>query len=79
LKCVEYYKIKYLKKTVSISKKQLQECKELLILMGIPYVEAPEEADSQCAYLVKTGLADSVMTEDMDILTFGSKKIYRNL
>lgn len=72
-------KIKYLKKTVSISKKQLQECKELLTLMGIPYVEAPEEADSQCAYLVKAGLADSVMTEDMDILTFGSKKIYRNL
>jgi flap endonuclease-1 len=72
-------KIKYLKKTVSISKKQSQECKELLTLMGIPYVEAPEEADSQCAYLVKSGLADSVMTEDMDILTFGSKKIYRNL
>jgi flap endonuclease-1 len=72
-------KIKYLKKTVSISKKQLQECKELLALMGIPYVEAPEEADSQCSYLVKMGLADSVMTEDMDILTFGSNKIYRNL
>lgn len=75
----EEEKIKYLKKTVSISKKQLKECKELLDLMGIPYIEAPEEADSQCAYLVKTGLADSVMTEDMDILTFGSKKIYRNL
>lgn len=75
----EEEKIKYLKKTVSISKKQLKECKELLDLMGIPYIEAPEEADSQCAYLVKTGLADSVITEDMDILTFGSKKIYRNL
>lgn len=72
-------KIKYFKKTVSISKKQLQECKELLDLMGIPYIEAPEEADSQCAYLVKNGFADSVMTEDMDILTFGAKKIYRNL
>lgn len=72
-------KIKYFKKTVSISKKQLEECKDLLTLMGIPYIDAPEEADSQCAYLVKEGLADSVMTEDMDILTFGSKKIYRNL
>lgn len=71
--------IKYFKKTTSITKKQLDECKELLTLMGIPYIEAPEEADSQCAYLVKSGLADSVMTEDMDILTFGSKKIYRNL
>jgi flap endonuclease-1 len=72
-------KIRYFKKTVSISKKQLNECKELLNLMGIPYIDAPEEADSQCAYLVKVGIADSVMTEDMDILTFGADKIYRNL
>ena len=47
--------------------------------MGIPYIDAPEEADSQCAWLVKNGYASGVLTEDMDILTFGSKKIYRNL
>lgn len=72
-------KIKYFKRTVSISWKQLEECKELLELMGIPYVEAPEEADSQCAWLVKNGYASGVLTEDMDILTFGSSRIYRNL
>jgi flap endonuclease-1 len=71
-------KIKYFKKTVSISKKQIDECKQLLELMGIPYIEAPAEADSQCAYLVKKGIASSVITEDMDILAFGSDKIYRN-
>ena len=75
----EKEKIKYFKRTVSISWKQLEECKELLMLMGIPYVEAPEEADSQCAWLVKNGFASGVLTEDMDILTFGSKRIYRNL
>lgn len=75
----EKEKIKYFKRTVSISWKQLEECKELLQLMGIPYVEAPEEADSQCAWLVKNGFASGVLTEDMDILTFGSKRIYRNL
>ena len=75
----EKEKIKYFKRTVSISWKQLEECKELLKLMGIPYVEAPEEADSQCAWLVKNGFAAGVLTEDMDILTFGSKRIYRNL
>jgi flap endonuclease-1 len=72
-------KIKYFKRTVSISKAQIQECIELLEIMGIPYVIAPEEADSQCAELVKCGLADGVLTEDMDIMTFGAKKIYRNL
>jgi flap endonuclease-1 len=72
-------KIKYFKRTVSISKKQINECIELLDLMGIPYIEAPEEADSQCAELVKSGIADGVLTEDMDIMTFGATKIYRNL
>ena len=72
-------KIKYFKRTVSISRKQIEECKELLDLMGIPYVNALEEADSQCAQLVKDGLAEGVLTEDMDILTFGASTIYRNL
>ena len=47
--------------------------------MGIPYISAPAEADSQCAYMVKNNIATSVLTEDMDILTFGADKIYRNL
>ncbi len=72
-------KIKYFKRTVYITKKQIEECIELLELMGIPYVIAPEEADSQCAELVKAGIADGVLTEDMDIMTFGATKIYRNL
>ena len=72
-------RIKYFKRTVSISAEQLKECKLLLDLMGIPHITAPAEADSQCAYLVKMGIADSVITEDMDILTFGANKIYRNV
>jgi len=72
-------KIKYFKRMCSISKKQYNDCMELLDLMGIPYIIAPEEADSQCAYLVKKGLVDSVLTDDMDILTFGSNKIVKNL
>lgn len=75
----EEERIKYFKRTVSISQYQLNQCKQLLDVMGIPYIEAPEEADSQCAWLVKNGYASSVITEDMDILTFGSSKIYRNL
>lgn len=71
-------KIKYFKRTVSISQEQFNDCRELLKLMGIPYIDAPCEADSQCAYLVKKNIAQSVITEDMDILTFGSNKIYRN-
>lgn len=72
-------KIKYFKRSVVITRKQLDECRELLTLMGVPYIDAPEEADSQCAWLAKQGLVDAVLTEDMDILTFGSPCIIRNL
>ena len=75
----EKERIKYFKRCVVITRKQILECQELLELMGIPYIVAPEEADSQCAYLSCEGLVDSVLTEDMDILTFGAKNIVRNL
>jgi flap endonuclease-1 len=67
------------KRSISISNEQISECKALLEVMGVPYVEAPEEADSQCVYLVNNGFADGVASEDMDILTFGARVLYRNV
>jgi len=72
-------KIKYFKRSLYITNKQYKECQNLLDVMGIPYVISPEEADSQCAYLSRNNLVDYVLTEDMDILTFGSNNIIRNL
>jgi flap endonuclease-1 len=72
-------KIKYLKRSVWISREQMNQCRELLTLMGIPYINAPQEADSQLAYLCKQNMVYAVLTEDMDILTFGSPRISRNL
>ena len=75
----EQERIKYFKRCVNITNVQIKQSQELLDLMGIPYIIANEEADSQCAYLSKKELVDGVYTEDMDILTFGAKKIIRNL
>jgi DNA excision repair protein ERCC-5 len=61
------------------SEENLEELKTLLKLCGIPYVEAPFEAESQCAYLESIGLIDGVVTEDSDALLFGSRKVYRNI
>lgn len=72
-------KIKYFKRSVLISRDHINQCKELLFLMGIPYINAPEEADSELSYLCKNNLVYAVLSEDMDILTFGSPKIIRNL
>ena len=70
---------KALKKTVGFSTDQSDECKHLLKIMGIPYVTAISEADPQCSHLVKTEKAFAVASEDMDILTFGTKHLITGL
>jgi len=76
---IKEQKIKFLKQSTVVTGKQMRECKEILHLMGIPVVEASQEADSQCAYLSKEHLVDAVASEDMDLLTFGVEKLLRNM
>ncbi|XP_033861414.2 exonuclease 1-like [Acipenser ruthenus] len=42
---------------------------------GVDCVVAPYEADSQLAFLNKSGIAQVVITEDSDLLAFGCKKV----
>ena len=70
--------IKLNSRLVKIDDKHINDCKALLDLMGIPYVQAPCEAEAQCANLVKTGKADAVGAEDMDTLAFGCKLLLRD-
>lgn len=72
-------KTKMLKRSLKITEQQIFECQEILTLLGIPFIISPGEADPQCAYLVKEGIADAVVSEDMDILTFGTNKLIRGL
>jgi hypothetical protein len=75
---LEAEKIKLLKQSVSISHSEMLQAYEIAQLLGVPAIIAPEEADSQCAYLSKNDLVDFVASEDMDLLTFGSKIVVRN-
>jgi len=65
------------RRLVKVNKNHTDECKKLLDLMGIPYVEAPCEAEAQCAALVKSNKVYATATEDMDSLTFGSNVLLR--
>jgi len=70
---------KFNRRLVKVTKQHAQDCKDLLQLMGIPYVDAPCEAEAQCAALVKSGKVYAVATEDMDALTFGSNILLRHM
>ncbi|KAI9151093.1 Elongation of fatty acids protein 2 [Blastocladiella emersonii ATCC 22665] len=70
---------KFSRRTVKVSREHNEECKKLLRLMGIPYVEAPCEAEAQCAALAKAGKVYAAGSEDMDTLTFGAPVILRHL
>lgn len=74
---------KFARRTVKVTREHTDECKRLLKLMGIPYIEAPTEAEAgmsnlmfielllfvllECAALVKQGKVYGVGTEDMDV------------
>lgn len=70
---------KFNRRLVRVTKQHNAEAKELLKLMGVPYVDAPCEAEAQCAALVKAGKVYATATEDMDALTFGTNILLRHL
>jgi len=57
----------------TISDEMLEEAKQLLQLFGVPYIEAPAEAEAQCAALEALGLVDGIVTEDSDVFAFGGR------
>ncbi|XP_071823478.1 flap endonuclease 1-like [Apostichopus japonicus] len=70
---------KFERRLVRATPQHNEDCKKLLKLMGIPYVEAPGEAEAQCVALVNGDKVYGVGTEDMDALTFGTKVMLRHL
>ncbi|KAF2307356.1 hypothetical protein GH714_026604 [Hevea brasiliensis] len=70
---------KFSKRTVKVTKQHNEDCKRLLKLMGVPVIEAPSEAEAECAALCKSGKVYAVASEDMDSLTFGAPRFLRHL
>ncbi|XP_065676182.1 flap endonuclease 1-like [Hydra vulgaris] len=70
---------KFSRRLVKVTPQHNKECKELLDLMGVPYIDAPCEAEAQCAELVKGGKVYAMGSEDMDSLTFGANILLRHL
>jgi exonuclease-1 len=43
--------------------------------INVKFIVAPYEADSELAYLCRTGYVDFILTEDSDLLVFGTPKV----
>ncbi|KAM7197426.1 PIN domain-like protein [Naviculisporaceae sp. PSN 640] len=52
-------------------------CRILLEHMGLPYRDAPAEAEAECAAMEKAGIVDAVLTRDGDAFVFGSRRVMR--
>jgi flap endonuclease-1 len=55
-----------------------RECKYLLALLGVPFIESKGEGETTCAALQKRGLVDYTFTEDTDALTFGAPRVLKS-
>lgn len=55
------------------------ESKRLIGDLGIPIINSPSSAESQCAQLVKTNMAYFSNSQDFDSLLFGAPRIIQNL
>lgn len=57
---------------VTVTQQDFQDIRDMLLDMDILCIDAPGEAEAQCAFLNKQGLVDCVASEDMDTLCFGA-------
>ena len=69
---VQYNKL--LKKTSSINKILINNCKKLMRIMKVPYITAKTEADFTCCRLYLDGIIQGCLTEDMDFLLLGCSR-----
>jgi len=63
---------------IYVTKKHVDDCKELLTLLGITYYDAPDEAEKYCVFLYKEGIIDYIVSDDTDVFTFGGYKVLKS-
>lgn len=73
-----------LARQIALSKEYLwqnviAESKDLLNALGVPCIDSPASAESQCAQLVKDEIATYSISQDFDSLLFGCPKMVHNL
>lgn len=60
------------KQTISINKSYGEKAFEIVKLMGMTAIQADGEAEALCSYLACHNLVDGVLSEDTDVLAYGT-------
>jgi flap endonuclease-1 len=62
-----------------LTRPMIEDSKRLLRLLGIPFVQAPNEAEAQGAYMAQVGDVWAASSKDYDSLMFGAPQLVRYL
>ena len=65
--------------TSRLTQPLIEDAKTLLSLLGIPFVQAPSEAEAQAAYMAMKGDVWAASSKDYDSLLFGAPNLIRYL
>lgn len=60
------------KQSLSIRKEHIDLLKKVLDCFGVPVLQADGEAEALCSYLAVRGMVDGVLTEDTDVMVYGT-------
>jgi flap endonuclease-1 len=71
--------ITYAQATSKLTDKMVEDSKQLLDAMGIPWIQAPSEGEAMCSHLCKKNVVYASGSQDSDALLFGSPRLVRNL
>lgn len=61
----------------SLTQPMQDDAKKILTLLGIPYVQAPQEAEAQAAYMARRGHVWAANSRDYDSVLFGAPRLLR--
>lgn len=70
---------KYAGRTAKLTKEMVDQAKDLLTGLGIPWVQAPSEGEAQAAHMVKKGDGWAVVSQDFDSLLYAAPRVIQNL
>jgi len=70
---------KYAQQTARLTPAMINEAKELISALGLPWVQAMGDGEAQAAYMAKHGQVWAVASQDYDALLFGTPRLIRSL